>query len=277
MWVLSFQQEDARASVTATAAAVPAALAAILWSIRQHQKTTRQQERQRALDYATTQSGFYLENWRDGVGNAYSLLADGNKNRVTWISAARILVRCKQIESGITEPHHQAILERLKDEYRRPFSMVLGYENPGVTASFFYGAPADLPTDTAAILSIPDSFRRLALAEASVQIVWEFAHYPEDYQDLIRDTEFTPRHKGRMWYSYPDLCEWLIHIDKYRSDGRMLHTLPEERRPISNLYPEAPEMAAKRSNRMRYRIAQKRLESRRFRIQPRLLTGCGDL
>lgn len=50
MWVLSFQQEDPRASVTATAAAVPAALAAILWSIRQHQKTTRQQERQRALD-----------------------------------------------------------------------------------------------------------------------------------------------------------------------------------------------------------------------------------
>ena len=101
----------------------------------------------------------------------------------------------------------------------------------------------------------------------------EFAHYPEDYQDMILATEFTPRQKGGMCYSYPDLCEWLVHIDKYRSDGRMLHTLTEERRPIGNLYPEVPDMIARYSNRVRYRIAQKQSDCKRFRVQLRLLTG----
>lgn len=258
LWLASFFQLDGRAAVSATAAAVPAALAAIVWTFRQHLETTRDQETQRQLERCQAQSAFYLESWKDGVERAHALLIDGNNNRVIWLTAARILVRCEKIEVSITEPHHRVILERFKDEWRLRFSRVLGYENPKVTASFFYGATPETPTDQAAILSRADSMALPALAEASIRVVWEFAKFPHSYEDLIRGIEFTVEEKGRLWMTLPDLCEWLAHIDRYTSDGRRLIELSHPDRPIENTNPEAAEMIAKRNNRTKYRIGEKR-------------------
>lgn len=261
LWFVSFIQADDRAAVSATAAAIPAALAAIVWTVRQHQETTRdqtlqrrEQEMQRRDEYRRAQSVFYLDSWRDGVQRAYDMLKDGNNSRVIWLTAARVLVRCGRIESCITETHHRDILERSKDEWRLQFSRILGYRNPNVTASFFYGAPADMETDAAAILSRAHPLDYVALAEPSVRVVWEFARFPKDYEELISGVEFTMEEKGWMWLTLPDLGEWLQHIDRYASDGKKLIAVKPPLRPTEHRFPEADDMIRERSNRARYGI-----------------------
>ncbi|WP_429647305.1 hypothetical protein [Skermanella aerolata] len=261
LWFMSFFQPDDRAAVSATAAAIPAALAAIVWTVRQHQETTRDQTRQRRDqeaqrrdEYRRAQSVFYLDSWRDGVQRAYDMLKDGNNSRVIWLTAARVLVRCDRIEVGITETHHRDILERSKDEWRLRFSEVLGFRNPKVTASFFYGMPAAMETDDAAIQSRGNSLDLVALVEPSVRIVWDFARFPEDYQELIRNIEFTAEEKGQMWMTLPDLAEWLQHIDRYMSDGKKLIPVKLPLRPTGYRFPEADIMIRERSNRVRFKI-----------------------
>lgn len=255
LWFFSFWQPDSRAAVSATAAAVPGAIAAIMWSMRQH---ARDQEVNRSL--------FYLDNWRGGVETAYRLLNDGNNDRINWRTAARVLESCREIEEVITEPHHKTLLERLKDEYRHNFSRILGYQNPCVTSSFFYGAPPDLPLDDAAILSVDGPYRDWSISEAPIRVICDFAMFPDDYPDRISDFEFTLEQKGRLWMSFPDLCEWLIHHDRYVSDGKKLTPRKNPKRPIENHYPEALIRVARTSNRVRYKIRPKP-RSRKFRIQ----------
>lgn len=232
------------ASSLATSAAVPAALATILQAI--HQSSQSAQE---------NKSRFYLDAFREGIAEAHKLLEDGNQDRVTWITAARILSHCQGFEKGILLEEHKNILEVTKNRYRKNFSHILGYDNLAVSSSFFYGAPSRMPLDEAAILGRKKG-KLVYLDESSVRVVWSFASFPKKYEDVLQIQRFTEQDVCMMYWSYPDLCQWIIHTCEWTVENDKIKKLPKPYINIDFFCPEARSMAAKRSNRRLYRRSE---------------------
>ena len=214
------------ASSLATSAAVPAALATILQAIHQSYQSAQE-----------NRSRFYLDAFREGIAEAHKLLEDGNQDRVTWITAARILSHCRGFEKGIFLEEHKNILEVIKNQYRRKFSYVLGFDNPMISSSFFYGAPSRMPLDQAAISGRAKG-KLVYLDESSVKVVWSFAKFPKNYPDILEVQRFTEDDICRMYWIFPDLCEWVIHTCEWTVVGGKLMKL---KKPVINVDAFCPE------------------------------------
>jgi hypothetical protein len=173
-------------------------------------------------------SAFRLTSALDAYNEAYKLLHDNN-DRVVWIAAARTLERGTSIASGITEEVHKDVLQAKLDQYRLQFGNILGYNNPEVTASFFYGAPNDIVNiDEAAKHSSDDYNGRPQLknlAEESLKIIWDFAQFPDGYNDPIpHGKRFSDKEVKNIFnrLPYPGLIEYLKHTRKFISvKGRL--------------------------------------------------------
>ena len=157
-------------------------------------------------------------------------MGDKNNDRVIWITAARALERGTRIASGITEEVHKDVLQVQRDRYRLIFGDILGYDNPDVTGSFFYGAPDDIvDLDDAAKHATKKENGRPQLrnlSETTLKIIWDFAQFPDGYEDPISDvSEFSKQEVENDFniLPYPGLFKFLRHIRKFFSINGELH------------------------------------------------------
>ena len=114
-----------------TALALLVGVGTLIWQIRTHNSNLKQK-----------QSRFALESALAAYDQALGLLEDGNSDRVTWITAARILERANEITYSITSPVHSAVIEVHRERYRIRASAILGYDDISKDASFFRGEQA---------------------------------------------------------------------------------------------------------------------------------------
>jgi len=138
-------------------------------------------------------SAFRLESALDTFEETHKLLEDKNNDRVKWVTAARALQRGVRIASGITEQVHKDVLEVHRDRYRLIFGDILGYDNPDITAAFFYGAP-DHTVDIKEAAEYSSKKKNnvpqvLNLDKTSLKIIWDFAKFPSNYKDPISDVK----------------------------------------------------------------------------------------
>lgn len=202
----------------ATSTGVIVAVGALIWQIRSS-----------VLEGRLRRSEFCLREVIAAFEEAHKLLHDGNNDRVTWIAAARIIEKGQQIEAGVTHPSHRDVMEIQKDRYRRAFADVLGFNNPDISAGFFYGAALernDVDDAARASTARKDGRHRLASIPESVLFsIWRFAQYPDEYQDPLPKRRFAEEQveSGTMRVMWPGLTEYLEHIRRFDSiNGKLV-------------------------------------------------------
>jgi hypothetical protein len=132
--------------------------------------------------WARDESKFCLSSALEAFEEAYKLLADGNNNRVTWISAARALKRGQNMTSGITQQVHKDVLEVQLDRYRNLFAQILGADNPHKRKEFFAGDPK-VPMELDNIWPILPGAKDIP--PTTLKVIWDFAQFPPGYEDPI--------------------------------------------------------------------------------------------
>ena len=175
-------------------------------------------------------SAFRLTSALDAFEEARKLLQDKNNDRVKWVTAARALQRGVRISSGITEEVHKDVLEFQRDRYRLIFGDILGYYNHEINGGFFYGAPPEIiDIGEAARYSTrreEDRPQLRALSENTLKIVWDFAQFPDGYDDPVSDVNgFSEQDTSDTFnpINYPALFEYLDHKKNFVSVNGELH------------------------------------------------------
>lgn len=181
-----------------TALALIVGVGTLIWQMRSHNENLKHERSRFALDSA-------LSAYEQGLAP----LEDGNNNRVTWITAARIFERANQISNEITSPVHTAVMEVQRERYRIKASTVLGYENPTKGEWFFRGERTE---NEAAENERPSGRRRvLELAESSLATVHNLGSYPRDYDDPLPRGDLR-KHMGiEMRSGFPGLFSFLAN------------------------------------------------------------------
>lgn len=162
----------------------------------------------------------HLEEATKAYEKAISMLSDGNSDRVTWNTAARLISKADDIVSRIQIEELRYIFDARKEGYRKDLSIILGYRNTEITGSFFYGAvDRSIPVDKAAITSVLDqeyggweSNPDRGINEKALFSIWSAVQFPADYKDPIDkesiDEKFCRNINNIM---YPGLAEYLKH------------------------------------------------------------------
>jgi hypothetical protein len=202
------------AANVATALALLVATGVFIWQIIYHRK-----------EKAYTNSHFALQSALESYDQAVDVLADENNDRVTWITAARIVERANQISKNITEQVHKDVLEVQLERYRRQMADILGFDNPNKGAWFFYGIKnfsADI--DTAAKEStrpVKTAFgskgQTRYISESSLATLYTIAGYPTNYEDPLKKESLVGKVGVEMRASFPGLFEYLTHRSEYKT------------------------------------------------------------
>ena len=195
------------------------------------------QSRLNIFERGYQKSQFALQSALDAYEQAYNLLKNRNNDRVTWVSAARILEHGNRISKKVSEETHRDILEIQRIRYRHVLGELLGSDDHPISASFFYGQKDDTSDlDTAAMEStrredVPHSPETgwkkpvmKSIPESALFIIWKFAQYPENYEDVVEG-----RFPEDILNSHPDtffrpaLFEYLRHQRKWVSiNGKLV-------------------------------------------------------
>lgn len=160
-----------------------------------------------------------IKAYEDGI----QMLSDGNNDRITWNTAARVLSRAEAISTYITDKKHCDILEAKKEGYRRQLYGILGYRNIQITGAFFYGVTnPETPIQMAAEESNKTEnyngvewTQRTDIDESALCCICKIAQFPDNYQDHLKgkfdDSEIN---KGINRRNFPGLIEYLEHLRK---------------------------------------------------------------
>lgn len=156
-----------------TALALVVGVGTLIWQIRSHNANLKQE-----------QSRFALESALSAYEHGLTLLEDGNNNRVTWVTAARILERANEITFEISSSVHKAVMEVQRERYRIRASIILGYNDPTRDVGFFQGVEMPVQLDPKGNRS---SLRQQLseLAESSLATLYNLASYPSGYEDPL--------------------------------------------------------------------------------------------
>lgn len=190
------------------------AAGAFIWQIVSHRQ-----------EKSYTKSHFALQSALESYDLAVVVLSDGNNDRVTWITAARIIERANQISKNVTEQVHIDVLEVQLERYRREMASILGFDDPEKGAWFFYGSK-DICADTDK--AAKESTRPVNIAnrskgqlkyisEGSLATLYELASYPSDYDDPLEKESFDGKMGIEMRANFPGLYEYLAHRAEYKT------------------------------------------------------------
>jgi len=201
-------------SINWPALALFVAACAFIWQIISHRQ-----------EKSYTKSQFALQSALESYDLAIELLADGNNDRVTWITAARIVERANQMSECVTEQVHVDVMEVQLERYRRQVATILGHDSSTTSGSFFYGADSSIEDiDTAAgnatqPIHLPGVSKGQLkyLAESSLATLYELASYPSNYDDPLKINSFDQVMGPELRTSFPGLYEYLSHRKEYES------------------------------------------------------------
>jgi len=174
-------------------------LVAILTFGRERKK--QQLERQRHM------SEVFLERVKDGFNTVVDLLSDQNNNRVTWLRAARTLLKCVELRSKISSEEYKVAYELEEERVRNELYTILSLVDPKtgeripLPPQFFYGiddwrtckslddaavkATSSAVAYSVTIDEVPPQPHLKPLSQNSVIAIFDFVEYPKTYNDPL--------------------------------------------------------------------------------------------
>lgn len=160
----------------------------------------------------------YLNNAIDLLSKSYELVSGvdnrnyPSKDRLNWLSAARLIKSSENISNLITEKSHILIWEEYKEYWRAKFSDIIRSEN-------FY---AEYPID---MIVLPQEGRQ-PVSEKSLAIVYRFSRWNPDRPNPIEnELEFTDEEINQMSVEDTPLYKILSEMRRIKSEDRVAHEL----------------------------------------------------
>jgi hypothetical protein len=161
-------------------------------------------------------SKFALDSCLQSFQTALCLLEDGNNDRITWITAARIIQRGSELSELVSVAPHIALLEVERELFRERAADVLGLDNPLKGEWFFRGL--ECPQGIEAFVTVQANQKRFSsrsrsrlpeLSTASVATVYKLASYPANYDEPLVEESAGLRAGIEMRTSFPGLFNFL--------------------------------------------------------------------
>lgn len=173
-----------------------------------------------------SRSAAYLENSIELINRAFDVLKTKEgvltNNRVSWVTAARLITRAKHISSKISVQAHQEIFDAEHDYQRHKFGGFLKYNNKPLPESFFCGAEfAGLSIGEAIHHSSQGNGSEKWIPTAIISVVYSFFQYPQDYEDpLNSSTGFSKHEIQRLWvFGEKGVCDYVTFRKYFRRIG----------------------------------------------------------
>lgn len=164
----------------------------------------------------------------EGFDEVIRTLKHSGNEREGWIAAACAVQFAETVADKVKVQHHKAALELARLRFRREVADELGYDNPQLTAAFFYGAnEVTMNVDEAARHSTAQEGGKPSLKdipEGALYVLWSAAQYPDDYNDSLAGDRFPEQivESSTMRIMWPGLNQYLRHKRRYRSIGGQL-------------------------------------------------------
>ena len=190
----------------ATALALVLGVATLYW---QHGSQLKRDEHDR--------SKFALDSCLATYRTALERLEDGNNDRVSWVTSARMIQRANELSGLVTQTPHIAVLEVERELIRDRAADVLGYDNPAKGDWFFRGFDEPGQESPTIQATSRQSHRRslrlrgraTELSLASVATVYELASFPKNYEEPLREHKLEERVGVEMRAGFAGLFEYL--------------------------------------------------------------------
>jgi len=182
----------------------------------------------------------YLTSAIDLIDKAYRILSDGGNqvstNRVSWVTAARLLTRSSILASKITLPSHRIIFESEHDYQRHRFGDLLKIDGNSLPLDFFFGAgySKDSPVGENAYMTIGSRGDCNWLPASVVAVIYQFKDYPDGYEDpLDTSREFTQAEKQKLWvFGEQGVMDYLVFRKHFHSIGDKIYFIENGQRPV---------------------------------------------
>jgi len=175
-------------------------LVAILTFARERKK--QELERQKHM------SEVFLERVKDGFKAVIDLLSDQNNNRVTWVRAARTLLKSVELKAQISSGEYKVAYELEEERARNELYTILSLvdkktgERVPLPPQFFYGiddwrsctslddaaikASSSTVAYSVTIDEVPPQAHLRTLSPQSVIAIFDFVEYPKTYNDPLK-------------------------------------------------------------------------------------------
>ncbi|MDD5461766.1 MAG: hypothetical protein PHG00_09050 [Methylococcales bacterium] len=175
-------------------------LVAILTFERERKK--QELERQRHV------SEVFLERVKDGFKTVIDLLSDQNNNRITWVRAARTLLKSLELKEQIEPKEYKVAYELEEERARNELYTILSLvdkesgERVPLPPQFFYGIEdwrtcnslddAAIKASSSAVVysptidEVPPQPNLKHLLPKSVIAIFDFVEYPKTYNDPLK-------------------------------------------------------------------------------------------
>lgn len=183
----------------------------VLWTISIAYDQFNNAKSRQDIEDSDKRSLFFFEQAKLGLEEVYDMLKDQNNDRVTWIRAARDLLRAKSIGKSITVKEYQEAYRLTEEKIRHKLYLSLSIydqtthnRNP-LPPQFFYGVQnwaVTKPLDDIAkevsqktnvygvsIDHLKPQTNIVPLSAKSVIAIYDFLEYPADYDDPLKTVE----------------------------------------------------------------------------------------
>jgi hypothetical protein len=137
------------------------------------------------------------------INKAYDVLSDGGKelttDRVSWVTAARLLTRSSALASRISLQSHQVIYDSEHDFQRHKFGDLLRIDGESLPVEFFFGTGYEIGNVGKSAFSTIRNEEVNWLPVQVVSTVYQFSSFPEGYEDPLNGSKvFNSKEMMRM-------------------------------------------------------------------------------
>ncbi len=174
----------------------------------------------------SSRSAAYLEKSIEFINRARSVLTTANgeitNDRVSWVTAARLITRAQHISSAISVEAHQRIFEAEHDYQRHIFGNFLKHNNQSLSDAFFCGAEfSGLSIGEAIHHSSQGNNGEKWIPTRIIAVIYRFFQYPQNYEDpLDSSTELTNKEIERLWlFEQKGVCDYVTFRKHFKCIG----------------------------------------------------------
>lgn len=167
-------------------------------------------------------SSAYLNNATALVNRARQVLTnkDGSltNDRVSWVTAARLIMRAEMIVAKISFDAHKVIFEAEHDYQRHTFGGFLKHDTSTLPASFFCGSQ-DLNATIGQAVYDPSQAMggQKWIPPRVVAVVYRFFQYPAGYEDPLDSSKLlSEEERDRLWlFGQKGVCDYLVFRENF--------------------------------------------------------------
>lgn len=172
------------------------------------------------------ESQAYLTSGVDLINKAYDILSDGESglttNRVSWVTAARLLTRSSLLASKITLLSHRIIFESEHDYQRHRFGDLLKVDGEPLPLEFFCGTGyIKGSVGDSAYKTITSKGANNWLPVRVVSVIYQFKEFPDEYEDPLGNSrELNNKETSRFWLlGERGFCDYLVFRKHFHPIG----------------------------------------------------------